>query len=58
MPDIEGLDLDNIKSLPLKEKIALLDLFNNRSKVKSKTDFLSFVNKCGQSSYPGGIMPK
>jgi hypothetical protein len=45
MTDIEGINLDNIKSLPLKEKIALLDLFNNRSKVKSKTDFLSFMPK-------------
>jgi len=45
MTDIEGINLDNIKSLPLKEKIALLDLFNNRSKVKSKTDFLSFVKQ-------------
>ena len=45
MTDIEGINLDNIKSLPLKEKIALLDLFNNRSKVKSKTGFLSFVKQ-------------
>tara|TARA_R100000329_G_scaffold39946_2_gene37402 strand:- start:156 stop:1661 length:1506 start_codon:yes stop_codon:yes gene_type:complete len=45
MTDIEKVDLNTIKSLPLKEKIALLELFNNRSKVKSKTGFLAFVKQ-------------
>jgi predicted phage terminase large subunit-like protein len=45
MLDFEGLDLDIVKSLPLKEKIALLDLIDNRIKVKSKKNFLSFVKQ-------------
>jgi predicted phage terminase large subunit-like protein len=45
MLDFEEINLDTIKSLPLKEKHLLLDMFNNRSKVKSKKNFLSFVKQ-------------
>ena len=45
MLDFEEIDLNTIKSLPLKEKQLLLDMFNNRSKVKSKKNFLSFVKQ-------------
>ena len=42
---IDDIDYNRVKSLPLKEKIAILELLDKRGKAKSKTNFLSFVQQ-------------